>query len=52
MSQATIVEREGGLVTVMFNRPERKNALSAENWNDLDRVLTEVALDPARGRCC
>jgi len=46
VSQATIVEREGGLVTVMFNRPERKNALSAENWNDLDRVLTEVALDP------
>jgi 2-(1,2-epoxy-1,2-dihydrophenyl)acetyl-CoA isomerase len=42
----TLVERHEGLVTVTFNRPERKNALNAENWAALDRVLTEVAIEP------
>ncbi len=46
MSSDTLVERDGGLVTITFNRPERKNALSADNWNDLDRVLTEITFDP------
>ena len=46
MSDATLVERADGLVTVTFNRPDRKNALNAENWNDLDRVLTEVTFNP------
>ena len=41
----TLVERHDGLVTITFNRPERKNALNAANWADLDRVLTEVAND-------
>jgi 2-(1,2-epoxy-1,2-dihydrophenyl)acetyl-CoA isomerase len=43
----TLVERSNGLVTVTFNRSERKNALNAANWADLDRVLTEVMNDPA-----
>jgi 2-(1,2-epoxy-1,2-dihydrophenyl)acetyl-CoA isomerase len=43
----TLVERSGGLVTVTFNRPERKNALNGANWADIDRVLTEVMHDPA-----
>ncbi|MEX5711451.1 enoyl-CoA hydratase-related protein [Parafrankia sp. FMc6] len=44
---STLVERDGGLVTVTFNRPAKKNALNGANWADLDRVLTEVAGNPA-----
>jgi len=47
VSEKTIVEREGGLVVVTLNRPEKKNALNAANWNDLDEILTEVELNPA-----
>jgi 2-(1,2-epoxy-1,2-dihydrophenyl)acetyl-CoA isomerase len=47
MDPTTIVERSDGLVTVIFNRPQKKNALNATNWADLDRVLTEVATNPA-----
>jgi 2-(1,2-epoxy-1,2-dihydrophenyl)acetyl-CoA isomerase len=46
-SDATLVERDGGLVTVTFNRPEKKNALTSQSWLDLDEVLTEVELDPS-----
>ena len=43
---ATLIERRDGLVTVTFNRPEKKNALNADNWNALDQVLVEVAANP------
>jgi 2-(1,2-epoxy-1,2-dihydrophenyl)acetyl-CoA isomerase len=43
---STLVERQDGLVTVTFNRPEKKNALNNENWGDLDRILAEVAVNP------
>lgn len=42
----TLIDRADGLVTVTFNRPEKKNALTAGNWADLDRVLREVARNP------
>lgn len=42
----TLVERSDGLVTVTFNRPEKRNALTAQNWLDLDTVLTELETDP------
>jgi 2-(1,2-epoxy-1,2-dihydrophenyl)acetyl-CoA isomerase len=43
---STLVERDDGLVTVTFNRPEKKNAIGADDWVTLDRVLTEVAGNP------
>jgi 2-(1,2-epoxy-1,2-dihydrophenyl)acetyl-CoA isomerase len=46
MSDATLVERDDGLVTVTLNRPEKRNAINDEIWDDLDRVLTEVAANP------
>jgi len=46
MADEVLVEREDGLVTVTFNRPDRKNALNAASWMVLDRVLTEVLDDP------
>ena len=42
MSDDVLVERSDGLVTVTFNRPERKNALDAGCWQALDTVLAEV----------
>jgi 2-(1,2-epoxy-1,2-dihydrophenyl)acetyl-CoA isomerase len=45
MSQ-TLVDRADGVVTVTFNRPEKKNALNAQSWMDLDQVLREIAGDP------
>jgi 2-(1,2-epoxy-1,2-dihydrophenyl)acetyl-CoA isomerase len=47
VSDQTIVEREDGLVIVTLNRPQKKNALNAKNWNDLDEVLAEVEVTPA-----
>ena len=46
MSDETLVERDGGLVTITFNRPRRKNAISAENWTDLEDILTDLEIDP------
>lgn len=46
MGDATLVERHDGLVTITFNRPQRKNAINAENWTDLERILTDLELDP------
>jgi len=43
----TLVSRDDGVVTITFNRPATKNSLSATNWNDLDRILAEVTVDPA-----
>jgi len=36
------VERDRGLVTLTFNRPERKNALNRQSWDELDAALREV----------
>ena len=43
----TLIERENGIVTVTFNRPEKKNALGGANWADLERVTTEVMANRA-----
>ena len=40
------VERSEGLVTITLDRPEKKNAINAEMWVELDRALAEVASDP------
>jgi 2-(1,2-epoxy-1,2-dihydrophenyl)acetyl-CoA isomerase len=42
----TLIARENGIVTVTFNRPEKKNALTGANWADLDRVTSEVFANP------
>ncbi len=46
-SGATTVERDGGLITFTLDRPEKKNAINAEIWSDLDAVLTELERDPS-----
>ena len=44
--EAIRVERCEGLVTITLDRPEKKNAINAQMWGELDRTITEVALDP------
>ncbi|WP_026343862.1 enoyl-CoA hydratase/isomerase family protein [Nocardia sp. BMG111209] len=44
---STRVERADGLVTIIFDRPAKKNALGAEDWDILRRTLIEVTDDPA-----
>lgn len=36
------VERRAGIVTIVFNRPERKNAVNGKMWIELLDILTEV----------
>jgi len=38
-----LVARDGGVVTITLNRPERKNALTMEMWGELSRVLDEIS---------
>jgi len=41
--ETMIVSRDRGLVTVTFNRPEKKNAINRQSWDELEAVLVEVA---------
>ena len=43
---ALIVDQDGGLLTVTLDRPQRKNAINAAMWNELDAVFSEAAVDP------
>ena len=43
MSMETLlVERDGGIVTVTLNRPEKKNAANGRMWDELMAVFAEV----------
>lgn len=44
--ETLLVDRDGGLVTVTFNRPERKNAINASMWQELEVAITEFSIDP------
>ncbi|MFK8048102.1 MAG: enoyl-CoA hydratase/isomerase family protein [Halioglobus sp.] len=42
---ALILEHEGSVLKIWFNRPDARNALSAEMVEELDRVLDSIADD-------
>jgi 2-(1,2-epoxy-1,2-dihydrophenyl)acetyl-CoA isomerase len=46
-SDDVLVERQGGLVVVTLNRPEKKNAIGSRIWADLTAVLDEVTVEPS-----
>lgn len=46
-SDHTLVELRDGLVVCTLNRPEKRNAIGSKIWADLDKVVSEVAADPA-----
>ncbi|HUP86399.1 MAG TPA: enoyl-CoA hydratase [Acidimicrobiales bacterium] len=41
--ETLIVERDGGVVTVTMNRPEKKNAANGQMWDELRETFAEVA---------
>ena len=45
MTQDILVERSGGVATVTFNRPERRNAITYDGWLELQRIAGEIASD-------
>ena len=40
-----LAEVEDGVGLVMFNQPDKLNAMSIEMWQGLDEILTEFARD-------
>lgn len=42
-----LVERDGAIATVVFNRPRMRNAISLAMWGEIARVAGEVAADAA-----
>lgn len=41
--ETLLVARDGGIVTVTLNRPEKKNAANGQMWDDLLAVFAEIA---------
>src|SRR5262245_21496668 len=39
------VEKEGGITWVIFNRPDKRNAMSPQLHMDMDDVLDDLAID-------
>jgi enoyl-CoA hydratase/carnithine racemase len=37
------VERAGGVVTITLSRPEKKNAINGQMWDDLEGVIDQIA---------
>ena len=42
MSDDIIVDRTDGVATIIFNRPDQRNAVSFEGWIDLKRIVMEL----------
>jgi trans-feruloyl-CoA hydratase/vanillin synthase len=40
------IEREGGITFVIFNRPDKRNAMSPQLHMDMDDALANLAIDP------
>lgn len=44
------VERDGGIVTVTLNKPEKKNAVDPTQWTEMARIWDDIARNPRRDR--
>jgi trans-feruloyl-CoA hydratase/vanillin synthase len=44
--EAIKVEKEGGITWVIFNRPDKRNAMSPQLHMEMDDVLDDLAIDP------
>src|SRR5205809_6760775 len=45
MSDEILVERDGGIATVVFNRPRMRNAVSLAMWGEIANVTESLAKD-------
>ena len=45
MSDEILVEREGGIATVVLNRPKMRNAVSLAMWGEIANVTESLAKD-------
>ena len=45
MSNDILVERDGSVTTVTFNRPTQRNAISYAGWLELQRIAIELERD-------
>lgn len=46
MGEELLVRHQDGVATVVFNRPDQRNAVSYHMWLDLQRVLLDLEGDP------
>jgi feruloyl-CoA hydratase/lyase len=44
--ETILVENQGGITWVTFNRPDQRNAMSPQLHMEMDEVLDELAVDP------
>ena len=47
MTEKIISRREGGVGHIVFNNPEKRNAVSLEMWQAVERALDDFADDAA-----
>src|SRR5499425_3470694 len=47
MSDEILVERDGGIATVIFNRPKMRNAVSLAMWGEIANVTETLSRDDA-----
>ena len=47
MNESILVERDGPIATIIFNRPAQRNAITYEMWGQLGRLAPELDADPA-----
>lgn len=45
--ETLLVERDGGVVTITLDRPQKLNAMTVRMWNELIAVLDEIEENPA-----
>jgi enoyl-CoA hydratase/carnithine racemase len=46
MTEPLLLHIEGAIATITFNRPERRNAITFDMWNHLQRLLVDVQENP------
>ena len=47
MTDKIIVEQTGAILRIIFNQPEKRNAVSLEMWEAVETALTKYAPDPS-----
>jgi len=47
VSDKMLARKDGRIATMIFNNPERHNAVSLEMWDSVSRMLDDFAADPA-----